>query len=140
MKANLFEKKIEMTQKEANDAGKFNSVKWFELRNYQAMYPDFAISIKAPTKRKNGYSGLTYKYMREYIENYTGADKEELKNNFITLTGQEKSNAPFKLGNASYLSVKEWFLGQFPEIEEYKKKHDEKVQAILNTPKKKISA
>ena len=70
MNANLMTKKIEMTKNEAKEAGKLNSEKFHELRQYMAIYPGFEVQIKAPSKRKVELGGLDYKYMKTYILNH----------------------------------------------------------------------
>ena len=64
MNANLMTKKIEMSKKEAKAAGKIGTPEFEELKNYMAMYPGFEAQIKAPTKRKVEFRGLTYEYMK----------------------------------------------------------------------------
>ena len=68
MNANLIKKTIEMTKAEAKAAGKIGSDKFNELREYMALYPNFTIDIKAPVKRKIEFRGLTYEYMKSYIQ------------------------------------------------------------------------
>lgn len=68
MNANLITKKIEMSKSEAKEAGKLNSEKFHELRQYMEMYPGYEIQIKAPAKHKVELRGLTYEYMRTYIQ------------------------------------------------------------------------
>lgn len=54
MNANLMTKKIEMSQKEAKEAGKLNTEKFNELRNYMAMYPGLDINrIEGSIMRKS---------------------------------------------------------------------------------------
>lgn len=135
MNANLIKKTIEMTANEAKAAGKIGSEKFMELRQYQEVYPTFTISIKASTKRKATFSGLTYKYMVEYIKKSKREDKDVIMAEFNTLTAQDKKNkveGSEHLEAAGYLDVKEWFLAKFPEIEETRKNHKDKVQNILN--------
>ena len=129
MNANLIKKTIEMTANEAKAAGKIGSEKFMELRQYQEVYPTFTISIKASTKRKATFSGLTYKYMVEYIKKSKREDKDAIMAEFNTLTAQDKKN---KVEGSEHLDVKEWFLAKFPEIEETRKNHKDKVQNILN--------
>ena len=134
MNANLMMKTIEMTTNEAKQAGKIGSDKFKELRAYQEAYPTFTISIKAATKRKVEFKGLTYKYMRAYIVNHDDEDGK-IMGQFLTLIAQDKKDkveGSEHLEAAGYLDVKEWFLAKFPEIEEARKNHKSKVQNILN--------
>jgi len=86
MNANLCAKVIEMTKNEAKAAGRIGSEKFKELRAYQEAYPNFTIEIKAPAKRKATFSGLTYKYMTNYIQSCKRADKDEIMDEFLKLT------------------------------------------------------
>ena len=49
MNANLMTKKIEMSKSEAKEAGKLNTEKFHELRQYMAIYPGFEVQINADT-------------------------------------------------------------------------------------------
>ena len=134
MNANLIKKTIEMTANEAKAAGKIGSEKFMELRQYQEVYPTFTISIKASTKRKATFSGLTYKYMRAYIVNHDDEDGK-IMGQFLTLIAQDKKDkveGSEHLEAAGYLDVREWFLSTFPEIKTTKQSHNDKVKEILN--------
>ena len=50
MNANLMTKKIEMSKSEAKEAGKLNTEKFHELRQFMAAYPGYEVQIKAPAK------------------------------------------------------------------------------------------
>lgn len=134
MNANLMTKKIEMSQKEAKEAGKLNTEKFNELRNYMAMYPGFEIQIKAPARRKVEFRGLDYKYMREYIRNHDD-EKGTIMAEFNTLIAQDKKDhkeGAEYLEATGYLAVRDWFLAKFPKIKQYKEDHQQKIQEILN--------
>ena len=134
MNANLMMKTIEMTTNEAKQAGKIGSDKFKELRAYQEAYPTFTISIKAATKRKVEFKGLTYKYMRAYIVNHDDEDGK-IMGQFLTLIAQDKKDkveGSEHLEAAGYLDVREWFLSTFPEIKTTKQVHNDKVKEILN--------
>lgn len=126
-------KKIEMTKNEAKAAGKIGTEKFEELQSYMAKYPGFEILIKAPVKRKVEFRGLTYEYMRAYIEKHGGKDGKTMEefNELIALDKKNKVEGAEHLKAASYIDVKRWFLGEFPEIQEHKEAHEEKVQKIL---------
>ena len=44
---------------------------------------------------------------------------------------KDKVEGAEHLEAAGYLDVKKWFLAKFPEIKEFKKQHEKKVQEIL---------
>ena len=134
MNANLMTKKIEMSKNEAKEAGKLNSEKFHELRQFMAAYPGYEIQIKAPSKRKVELKGLDYKYMKAYILKCNKENKADIMEKFNELIANDKKEG--KEGSeyleaAGYLEVRAWFLKQFPEIEKRRDDHKKKVQAIL---------
>lgn len=134
MNANLMCKRIEMSKNEAKAAGKLGSVEFKMLKQYRSEYPGFEIYIKPATRRKTEFKGLDYKYMRAYIQKCMREDKAAIMEKFNTLTAQDKKDGKENtehLEAASYLDVRNWFLSTFPEIEQYRKDHEEKVKNIL---------
>ena len=135
MNANLMTKKIEMSKSEAKEAGKLNTEKFHELRQFMAAYPGYEVQIKAPAKRKVELKGLDYKYMRNYIQKCEREDKDKIMEKFNTLIAQDKKAGKEGYENieaAGYLKVREWFLSTFPEIKQTRDDHKKKVQAILD--------
>ena len=134
MKANLINKTIEMSKSEAKAAGKIGSEKFKELKKYQRAYPDYTICIIEAPKRKSEFSGLNYKFMETYIKNCKRDDKNQIIEEFNTLRGIENKNrSEFeKVKVASYIEVKTWFLKKFPEIQQFKETHSNKIAEILN--------
>lgn len=133
MNANLMTKKIEMSKSEAKEAGKLNSEKFHELRQYMEMYPGFEVQIKESVKRKVELRGLDYKYMREYIQKHDDEQHSKM-DTFKTLIAQDKKDkveGAEHLEAAGYLDVRAWFLSTFPEIKQTRENHNKKVQAIL---------
>ncbi len=126
MYANIINKTIEMSKNEAKAAGKVNSQAFKDFQQLHAAYPNYEIEIKASTKRNNDYKGLTYDYMRSYIENHGGESKEAIIKEFNTLTNNEASK------DIAYFDVRDWFLEKFKEVKTSKKERKEKVNAILN--------
>ena len=122
-----------MSKSEAKEAGKLNTEKFHELRQFMAAYPGYEVQIKAPSKRKVELRGLDYKYMRTYILKHDDEDGKIMAE-FRELIAQDKKDkveGAEHLEAAGYLDVKKWFLAKFPEIKEYKEQHAEKVQKIL---------
>ena len=133
MNANLMTKKIEMSKSEAKEAGKLNTEKFHELRQFMAAYPGYEVQIKAPAKRKVELRGLDYKYMRTYILSHDDEQHSKMET-FKTLIAQDKKDkveGAEHLEAAGYLDVRAWFLTTFPEIKQTRDNHKEKVQSIL---------
>ena len=123
MNANLMTKKIEMSKSEAKEAGKLNTEKFHELRQFMAAYPGYKVELR----------GLDYKYMREYIQKHDDEQHSKMEK-FKTLIAQDKKDGKEDtehLEAAGYLDVRAWFLATFPEIKKSREDHKEKVQAIL---------
>ena len=134
MNANLMTKKIEMSKSEAKEAGKLNTEKFHELRQFMAAYPGYEVQIKAPGRHKVELRGLDYKYMREYIQKCNKENKADIMAKFNDLIAQDKKDGKEgaeHLEAAGYLDVREWFLTAFPEIKQTRDDHKAKVQAIL---------
>ena len=112
MNANLMTKKIEMTKSEAKEAGKLNSEKFHELRQYMAIYPGFEVQIKAPSKRKVELGGLDYKYMREHIQKHDDEQHSKMEK-FKTLIAQDKKD---KVEGAEHLDA-----AGLPSVEDQEK-------------------
>ena len=133
MNANLMTKKIEMSKSEAKEAGKLNTEKFHELRQFMAAYPGYEVQIKAPGRHKVELRGLDYKYMRTYILSHDDEQHSKMEK-FKTLIAQDKKDGKEDtdhLEAAGYLDVRAWFLATFPEIKKSRENHKEKVQAIL---------
>ena len=92
MNANLMTKKVELTKKEAKEAGKLNSEVFKELRQLMEMYPGYEIQIKTTTKRKVELKGLDYDFMRDYIQKSGRQDKADVMKKFNTLIAQDKKD------------------------------------------------
>ena len=134
MKANLMNRTIEMSKREAKAAGNINSVESKELREYQNAFPGFEVVIKPTAKRKVEYRGLDYKYMRNYIKNCKKEDKEAILDEFNVLIALDKKNkveGTEHLQAASYVDVKKWFFAKFPEIKSIKEENDKQRNDIL---------
>lgn len=112
MNANLMTKKIEMSKSEAKEAGKLNTEKFHELRQFMAAYPGYEVQIKAPGRHKVELRGLDYKYMREYIQKHDDEQHSKMEK-FKTLIAQDKKDGKEDtehLEAAGYLDVRAWFL------------------------------
>ena len=128
-------KKIEMSKTEAKAAGKPNTAEYNTLMQLMQSFPTFTIEIKAPTKRKAEFKGLDYKFMMNYILKCNKPNKDEILEQFNTLTAQAKKNGEENseyMEAASYLDVKKWFLGTFPEIEKVRDDHKKQIQDIMS--------
>ena len=108
MKANIFNKTIEMSKTEANKAGRINSAEFNELNTLRSIHPTFEIVIKASsTKKKSEYKGLTYEYMEKYIESHDDEDKSIMAE-YEMLRGRSDEAQELLAESFSYKEIKEW--------------------------------
>ena len=113
MKQNLgyeidyIEEKIVVSKKFLKEARTINTAAYIELVNVRKDYPEFTIEIRQISKKENKktYRELTYKFMREYIEEKGNADG--------VLKEFERVQQLSKFQNGSYAYVKKWFLGLY---------------------------
>jgi len=135
MNANIKNRTIEMTKNEAKAAGRLGSDKFNELREFQAVYPTFTIKIVASHQNSGQFKGLTYEYMKKFINKCEREDKNTILEKFNELTGANNKNKNVddaeKAEVASYLEVKKWFLKIFPEVEKFKETQRKRLEAIL---------
>ena len=140
MKINHQTHTLELPKSFANKASKYGSEEYRVLTAAQNDFPSYKIIISPSAKRKvkDNYKGLTYAYMKEYIEKQENHD--EKLNAFYTLIGADidKETA----SPAHYTAVKKWFLKEFPEIIDYQNKRDKLIQETKETkvvPFKKVA-
>lgn len=130
MKINYTNKTIELTKKEYNDASIYGSTMYKSVKEVKSDFPEFTVKLIVKNKRKTSFRGLTYDYMKKYIESHDEDNRENNIKEFNMLTGNVTGN-DFK-ASANYGEVVEWFLIKFPAIKDYRKGIDE----ILNKARK----
>lgn len=132
LSVNHINKTIEITKQMNAAASKFGSEAAVFLDKVRVVNPDYRIVVKQP--RKGGIQkGLTYKYMETYIKDH--AKDDSIMRNFNILRGKAAPDGRQDWDTsivASYLDVRDWFLAQFPEIEEYRKNARNGIMDILN--------
>ena len=133
MNINYTNNTIEMTKTEATAAGKLNSEKFIELKALKAEVPTARIVIvKTSAKKGEHFKGLTYDYMKSYIEKHDDETKS-IMSAFNTLCGLDENGKKLEMAAAaSYGEVKMWFLTQYPEIE----KMSENINKIIEATRK----
>lgn len=114
---------IIMTKAEAREAGKYSSGKFNELNGLRAAAPNYSIVIVKATKGSRSFAHLTYEDMKTYITAHNvdvtvGEETKPALEVFYELCGRdEEGKKQPHMAAASYGEVKQWFLTQYPEIE-----------------------
>ena len=111
---------IEMTKAESKAAGKFGTEAYKDLITAMQQFPNFKIQVatRAATKKTREYKGLTYDYMKKYIEKHDD-EKKSIMNEYQNLRGESDEAKAALADSCSYQEIKAWFLNRFPEIEQF---------------------
>ena len=122
---------IEVTKKFYEAASKYNSEEEILLREAQQNNPGFKVVV-ATRKTKSTYKGLDYEFMTTYIKAHDDENKTKMAA-FLEMRALTAEAIMMDVAPADYLSVKEWFLNEFPEIEAF---HEKRQQMLDNIEKK----
>ena len=122
---------IEVTKKFYAAASKYNSEEEILLRGAQQNNPGYKVEVIS-RKTKSTYKGLDYDFMTTYIKKHDDAEKSKMAT-FLEMRALTAEAIAMDASPADYLTVKEWFLNEFPEIEAF---HDKRKQMLANIEKK----
>ena len=122
---------IEVTKKFYAAASKYNSEEELLLRGAQQNNPGYKVEVIS-RKTKSTYKGLDYDFMTTYIKKHDDAEKSKMAT-FLEMRALTAEAIAMDASPADYLTVKEWFLNEFPEIEAF---HDKRKQMLANIEKK----
>ena len=122
---------IEVTKKFYAAASKYNSEEELLLREVQQNNPGFKVVV-ATRKTKSTYKGLDYEYMTAYIKAHDDEKKTKMAA-FLDMRALTAEAVAMDAAPADYLTVRDWFLSEFPAIEEY---HDSRKKMLDDIEKK----
>ena len=110
---------IEITKSFEKKASKYNSDEYRMLSKVRRENPDFRVVIVAGSKgRADTYKGLTYDYMKKYME--MKEDKEGLE--ILSQIRKQKDDELSFEKTQSFLKTRKWFLEKYPELKVKTKK------------------
>jgi len=122
---------IEVTKKFYIASSKYNSEEELLLREAQKNNPCFKVVV-ATRKAMSTYKGLDYEFMTTYIKAHDDENKTKMAA-FLEMRALTAEAIMMDVAPADYLTVKEWFLNEFPEIEAF---HEKRQQMLDNIEKK----
>lgn len=122
---------IEVTKKFYDASSKYNSEEELLLREVQQNNPGFKVVV-ATRKTKSTYKGLDYEYMTAYIKAHDDENKTKMAA-FLDMRALTAEAVAMDAAPADYLTVRDWFLSEFPAIEEY---HDSRKKMLDDIEKK----
>ena len=103
------------------------SKEYYLLQMAKNDHPEYDVVLKHIKKNpeKQVYKNLTYDYMREYISRHPHADERSKELEEMILRA--------KCHLAKYSNVKSWFLGAYPDINDFTPEQFEQVRTKENT-------
>ena len=121
---------IEMSKKEAKAAAKCGSDEYKDLQTARKDYPNFKVVTvtRKSTAKKNPFKGLTYEYMKMYIEKHDDDDKSIMAE-YKMLRGLTDEAEEVLAESFTYLEMKDWFLKKFPAIASF---HEARAKLLEN--------
>lgn len=119
---------IEVTKKFYDAASKYNSEEELLLREAQKNNPGFKVVV-ATRKTKSTYKGLDYEFMTTYIKAHDDENKTKMAA-FLEMRALTAEAIMMDAAPADYISVKNWFLNEFPEIVAFHEKRQQMLDAI----------
>ena len=121
---------IEMSKKEAKAAAKFGSDEYKDLQTARKDYPNFKVVTvtRKTTAKKNPFKGLTYEYMKMYIEKHDDDDKSIMAE-YKMLRGLTDEAEEVLAESFTYPEMKDWFLKKFPAIASF---HEARAKLLEN--------
>lgn len=120
-------RKLVMDRTFAKNASEVGSAEYLKLQDAMNTYPSFSVirkTIKQNPSREC-YRGLTYEYMKKYIERHESADKRMEK--FQELLDLSACHS------IRYPHIKKWFLNTYPEVAQFGISSNEDQSEIMGT-------
>ena len=138
MKINEKKFTIEVTKSFAQKASRVGSPEYYELLEVRHNFPKFKVVVNQ-TKSKDSFKGLTYEYMKKYIQTH---DDEKGSNMavFMELRGKSEEADDAQADSMSYGEIKMWFLDTYPAIKNFHESRADRIQAIKEKQKKAAEA
>ena len=138
---NVKKNAIVLSKKEAKAAAKFGTTEYKQLQEARRDYPTFSVVTvtRKTTAKKNTFKGLTYEYMKKYIQTH---DDEKGSNMavFMELRGKSDEADEAQADSMSYGEIKLWVLDTYPEIKNFHESRADRIQAIKEKQKKAAEA
>ena len=133
MTINYITMTIEMTKAESKAAGKIGTEEFKNMLSLMQQFPNYKIQVatRAATKKSCDYKGLTYDYMKKYIQAHDDEQKTIMAE-FETLRGESNEAKNALAESCSYQEIKEWFLNKFPAIKQFHEMRSKMLTAAAN--------
>ena len=118
MTINYKNRTIEITKKFEKAASRFGSDEYNMLRQARNDNPSFRVVVIKRKASSKSFKGLTYDYMKKYIEAHDDESKSIISE-FNDLRAKSADAEAACADSLSYGEIKVWFLNKYPEIKEF---------------------
>ena len=131
---------IELSNAFSKAASLFGSEEYRQLQEARRDYPSYrVITRKQKNARKAFSTNLRISFMDKYIANHDVSDK--LKAEYRTLRGlDENGSRDETVVAADYQTIKDWFLNNFHEFEDYLANRQALLEKIEADKKDRLAA
>ncbi|MBQ7052305.1 MAG: hypothetical protein IJN79_05875 [Clostridia bacterium] len=126
---------IEMTKKFYTESCKYGSEAYKALQEVRRDYPGYK-PVVAKTKKSgtsDPFKGLNYEYMELYIMKHDD-EEQSIMAEFKMLRAEDDLSLAMDAESESYLTIRNWFLEQYPAVREF---HEKREQVVGNIRMKK---
>lgn len=127
---------IEINKATATAAAKFGTEAYKLLQEARRDNPGYRVVTVAKKTAKPTFKGLTFDYMKKYIEKHDDAEKSIMAE-YLFLRGESAEAKDVNADSASYGEIKDWFFETFPEIEKFHKDRETLLKKIEDQRKAK---
>ena len=122
---------IEMTKKFYTESCKFGTDEYKTLQEVRRDYPGYK-PVVAKTKKSgtaDAFKGLTFEYMELYIMKHDD-EEQSVMAAFKMLRAEDDLSMSMDAQSKSYLTIRDWFLEQYPAVREFHEKREQMVDNI----------
>ena len=129
---------IEISKTFAQKSSRVGTPEYYELLEVRHNFPKFKVVI-AKAKSKDSYKGLTYEYMKKYIQAHDDENGSNMAV-FNELRGLGDDAEGAMADSLSYGEIKLWFMDTYPEIKQFHESRIDRINAIKEKQKQQKAA
>lgn len=114
---------IEMDKKFAAAASNPFSEEYAKLQEVRRDYPKYKVVVITRKEKESHTAGLSFEFMELYIEKHDDEEKSIMAE-YKLLRAEDETSKAMGMKSESYLTIRAWFLEQYPEVKNFISKRD----------------
>lgn len=127
---------INMTESFSKKAENYGSTEYNMLQNARKDYPEFEIVVTKKAKRvKDAHKGMDVEFMYKYIKKHDNEENAVMNHFHSWFKKLEEKDNKIKCSlhdDVEFLSIRNWFLEQYPEFDEAIKTRKDNLKTIID--------